>query len=115
MQNPVGYKYDCMSYMFLDPLATCTRDIKDDMADIGDFFKDATNYYEGISMGFDMEASDFTNFDFSFMIFGEFTMSVQTNVGFIGIGTLNIDLYDQADLFDSQNIRPGFTAATFLQ
>lgn len=114
MQDPIGYKYNCFAYMMFDPFAVCTRDISMDMTAIGAFFKAATNNYEGISMGFDMQAADFTNSNFNFLVLSDFAFSILSQVGYIGVGTLNVDLYDQADLFVSKGVRTSFSPAQFI-
>lgn len=115
MQDPIGYKYNCFAYMMVDPFAACTRDISMDMPAIGAFFKAATNSFDGISLGFDMQAADFSNTNFNFLVLSDFGFSILSHVGYIGMGTMNVDLYDQADLFVSKGVRPSFSPAQFIQ
>lgn len=40
--------------------------------------------------------------------------NIMAEVGFLGFATLKVELFDKANLFASNNIRPGYTASDFL-
>lgn len=48
------------------------------------------------------------------MVLNDFSSSVSFDIGYVGYGAINVDLYDKADLFDAKGIIPGFTPANFI-
>lgn len=95
----------------LYPNTTCTVDVKNYFSSLGQFYQSATNNYLGLSVGYNMVGSESSSFLVSQLM--NLGMDIQMNVGFIGSGTLNVDLFDKANLFSS-TIRPDFTPASFL-
>jgi hypothetical protein len=79
MQYPVGYKYNCSAYTAMGRAGTCTYDYSTIMTRISAFCRNAgPTSLSRVSIGFDLQRSDFTNSAFNSFITGYFSSLVST-------------------------------------
>ena len=66
MQYPVGYKYNCSAYTAMGRAGTCTYDYSAIMTRISAFCRNSgPTTLSRVSIGFDLQRSDFTNAAFN--------------------------------------------------
>jgi hypothetical protein len=93
MQYPVGYKYNCSAYTAMGRAGTCTYDYSAIMTRISAFCRNSgPTTLSRVSIGFDLQRSDFTNAAFNTYISSYFSTLMST----IGSSTypVPIELFD---------------------
>ena len=105
VQYPAGTKWNCPSWKTILPAPLCTLDIKIYYAKISTFFKLAANNYVGVSLGFDRQGANLANATFQNIFFSWYFDFLNT-IGYIGGGNPSIEMFDQADTYQTRSMTP---------